>query len=152
MVQSVTEAMSHVHGLVEAFRAFDSDNDGSITAAELGGLMGSLGYSATEQEVRAMMREGDKDRDGLLGLDEFLAMNTEDHLGLGELGNFLADASEALTGEGDTVTGEELFQVLASLGLNFPLEDCVEIISSMDVDDDGVVSVDDFNLVVNSLL
>ena len=147
-----TEALSHVQGLVEAFRAFDSDSDGSITCAELRGIMGSLGYNPTEQEARAMMQEGDKDRDGLLSLEEFLVMNTKD-LDLGELGNVLANASEALGG-GDEImiTGEELFQVMAGLGLSFCLEDCQDIVASMDMDGDGAVSIEDFNLIVNSLL
>ncbi|XP_062098144.1 probable calcium-binding protein CML29 [Humulus lupulus] len=153
-----TEALSHVQGLVEAFRAFDSDNDGSITEAELGGIMGSLGYNPTEEEVRAMMQEGDVNKDGLLSLEEFLEMNTK-NLELGGLGNFLMNAAEALNNniDGDgicdqMVTGEELFQVLGSLGVNFGLEDCQNIIASMDMDGDGAVSLEDFNLIVTSLL
>lgn len=153
-----TEALSHVLGLVEAFRAFDSDNDGSITAAELGGIMGSLGYNPTEQEVRTMMQQGDVDKDGLLSLEEFLEMNTK-NLELGGLGNFLINASEALLNnseEGDgvceMVTGEELFQVSESLGVNLGLENCQNIIASMDGDGDGAVSIEDFNLFVTALL
>ncbi|PON76615.1 Parvalbumin [Parasponia andersonii] len=153
-----TEALSHVQGLLEAFRAFDSDNDGSITAAELGGIMGSLGYNPSEQEVRTMMQQGDVNKDGLLSLEEFLEMNTK-NLELGGLGNFLVNASYVLTnnngGDGsacEMVTAEELFQVLGSLGLNLGLEICQNIIASMDMDGDGAVSIDDFNLIVTSLL
>ena len=53
------ETLNQVLSLVEAFRAFDADNDGCITAAELGGIMGSLGYNASDQDVRAMMQQGD---------------------------------------------------------------------------------------------
>lgn len=152
-----TEALSHVQGLVEAFRAFDSDNDGSITEAELDGIMGSLGYNPTQQEVRAMMQQGDVNKDGLLSLEEFLEMNTK-NLELGGLGNFLVNASEALlnnnVGDGacEMVTGEELFQVLGSLGVNLDLENCQNIIASMDGDGDGAVSIEDFNIIVTSLL
>ncbi|CAB4320119.1 unnamed protein product [Prunus armeniaca] len=38
------ETLSQVLGLVEAFKAFDADNDGKINAAEPGGILGSLGY------------------------------------------------------------------------------------------------------------
>ena len=38
------ETLSHVFRLVDAFRAFDADNDGHITTAQLGGIMASLGY------------------------------------------------------------------------------------------------------------
>ncbi|EXB44326.1 putative calcium-binding protein CML29 [Morus notabilis] len=159
-ISANTEALSHVLGLVEAFRAFDSDNDGAITAEELGGIMGSLGYNPTEQEVKAMMLEGDKNKDGLLSVEEFLEMNTK-NLDLGGLGNYLMNASEVLNnnnnnnindGTFEMVSGEELFQVLGSLGIELKLEDCQNIIASMDMDGDGFVSLDDFNLIVSSLL
>lgn len=148
-----TEVLSHVLGLVEAFRAFDSDNDGAITAPELGGIMSSLGYNPTEQEVRAMMQEGDKNKDGLLSIEEFLKMNTK-NLELGGLGNFLNIALESFNdndGIAEMVTGEELFQVLVSLGVELNLEDCQNIIASMDIDGDGAINLDDFNLIVSSL-
>ncbi|KAF4390368.1 hypothetical protein G4B88_024374 [Cannabis sativa] len=120
-----TETLNHVHGLMEAFRAFDSNNDGSITEAELGGIMGSLGYNPGEQEVRAMMQEADVDKDGLLSLEEFLELNTK-NMELGGLGNFLMNAAEALNNNNNNggdgvcdhmVTGEELFQVILARAL-----------------------------------
>ncbi|KAI6677223.1 hypothetical protein NL676_038019 [Syzygium grande] len=86
------ETLSQVLTLVEAFRAFDSDDDGQITGAELGGILRSLGYNISEQEVDAMMREADSNRDGLLSLAEFLEMNTKD-MDLGELAGFLGTAT-----------------------------------------------------------
>ncbi|KAE9457488.1 hypothetical protein C3L33_10609, partial [Rhododendron williamsianum] len=115
-----TETLSHVLRLVQAFRAFDSDNDGSITAAELGGIMGSLGYNSSEQEVKAMMQRGDTNRDGRLSIEEFLDMNTNE-LGLGSLGAFLGRAFEALTADfesGEAVTGEDLHGVIREIGVD----------------------------------
>ncbi|GLT87260.1 hypothetical protein SLE2022_053510 [Rubroshorea leprosula] len=40
-----TETLRQVLSLVEAFRAFDADNDGAITSAELGGILSSLGIA-----------------------------------------------------------------------------------------------------------
>ncbi|XWS23805.1 hypothetical protein CRYUN_Cryun28dG0047100 [Craigia yunnanensis] len=65
-----TETLSNVLSLVEAFRAFDADNDGAINAAELGEIMGSLGYNASEQDVRAMMQQGDTNKYELLSIEE----------------------------------------------------------------------------------
>ncbi|KAL5558336.1 hypothetical protein UlMin_034547 [Ulmus minor] len=150
-----TETLNHVLSLMEAFRAFDSNNDGSITAAELGGLMGSLGYNPSEQDVSAMMEEGDADKDGLLSIEEFLEMNTK-NLELGGLGNYLKNAFETLNSDGvdhEFVTAEELFEVMGNLGAEqLCLEDCQDIISSMDMDGDGAVSLDDFKLIISSLL
>lgn len=146
------ETLNHVLSLVEAFRAFDSDNDGRITEAELGGIMGSIGYKASEQEVRAMMQQGDKNKDGLLCINEFLELNTKD-LETGNLGNVLSAAFEALDEDGNEIlTGEELHEVMENLGLGLSLEKCCNIVTSLDVDGDGAVSLDDFRLIVDSLL
>ncbi|KAF8370115.1 hypothetical protein HHK36_009048 [Tetracentron sinense] len=146
-----TEMLSQVMNLVEVFRAFDADNDGSITAAELRGIMGSLGYSTSEQEVKAMMQEGDTNKDGLLSLDEFLEINTKE-MELGDLANSLKTAFDALDldGNGD-VTGEELYELMTNMGINLPLEDCQDIIAALDEDGDGVVSIEEFKLIVDSL-
>lgn len=148
------ETISHVLRLVEAFRAFDSDNDGGITAAELGGIMGSLGYNPSEQEIRTMMQQGDKNGDGVLSVEEFLDLNTKE-LELGELANSLKSAFESLDFEGDElVTGEELFDVMGNVGSvdGLGLEECQAIIASMDGDGDGAISFEDFKLIVTSLI
>ncbi|XP_010246479.1 PREDICTED: probable calcium-binding protein CML29 [Nelumbo nucifera] len=154
-LSSQTEMMSHVMSLVEAFRAFDADNDGLITAAELGGLMGSLGYCASEQEVKAMMQEGDKNRDGLLNIEEFVEMNTREmEMEMGDMATFLKTASDTLEVQGNNtaVTAQELHQVVSDIGIGLSFQDCQEIIASMDVNGDGTVSFEDFKLIVNSLI
>lgn len=150
---SETETLSHVLSLVEAFRAFDGDNDGEITEAELGGMMGSLGYNPSEQDLKAMMQQADTNKDGLLSIEEFLEMNTK-NMDLGGFSNIFKNAFEALNLDGDeVVTGEELYEVIGNLGVgNLSMHDCQEIISSMDSDGDGAVSYDDFKLIITSLL
>ncbi|KAK7275697.1 hypothetical protein RIF29_16819 [Crotalaria pallida] len=146
------ETLNHVLRLVEAFRAFDADNDARITEAELGGIMGSLGYKASEQEVREMMQRGDKNKDGLLSISEFLELNTKD-LEAGNLANVLSTTFEALDEDGNEIlTGEELHEVMGNLGLEFSLENCQNIVTSLDMDGDGAVSLDEFRLIVDSLL
>ncbi|KAF5442463.1 hypothetical protein F2P56_035117 [Juglans regia] len=149
-----TETLSHVLSLVEAFRAFDADNDGSITAIELGGIMGSLGYNPSEQEISEMMLEGDTNKDGLLSIEEFLELNTK-NLELDSWGNLLQRSFQAFDDDrNEALTGEELFGVMSNLQLvgTLSLEDCQAIVASMDVDGDGAVSFEDFKLIVNSLL
>ncbi|KAK6939817.1 EF-hand domain [Dillenia turbinata] len=146
------DTLSHVLSLVEAFRAFDADNDGSITAAELGGIMASLGYNPSEQDVKSMMQQGDTNRDGLLSIEEFLEMNTKD-MELGCLARYMKNAFEALdVDENDTITGEDLHEVTANLGMGLSLAACQGIIASMDGDGDGAVSFEDFRLIISSLL
>ncbi|KAL2538591.1 putative calcium-binding protein CML25 [Forsythia ovata] len=146
------ETLSHVSSLIEAFRAFDSDNDGKINAQELGGLMGSLGYSPSEQDINTMLQEADTNSDGLLSISEFLDMNTKD-LGLGGLETILKRAFQEFEFQGeDLVTGEELYEAFGNIGIGLSQDECQDIIAGMDGDGDGAISIEDFQLIVNSLI
>lgn len=48
----------------EAFRVFDKDGNGFISAAELRHVMTNLGEKLTDEEVDEMIREADADGDG----------------------------------------------------------------------------------------
>lgn len=48
----------------EAFRVFDKDGNGFISAAELRHVMTNLGEKLTEEEVNEMIKEADIDGDG----------------------------------------------------------------------------------------
>ena len=48
----------------EAFRVFDKDGNGFISAAELRHVMTNLGEKLTDEEVDEMIREADLDGDG----------------------------------------------------------------------------------------
>ena len=50
--------------LQEAFKVFDRDNNGFISAAELRHVMTSIGEKLTDDEVDEMIREADQDGDG----------------------------------------------------------------------------------------
>lgn len=50
--------------LREAFKVFDKDGSGDISAAELRHVMTSLGEKLTDEEVDEMIREADIDGDG----------------------------------------------------------------------------------------
>lgn len=57
--------------VAHAFRVFDRDGDGLISAEELRLTMNNLGEPLTDQEVRAMIDEADLDGDGLINFQEF---------------------------------------------------------------------------------
>ncbi|KAH0706190.1 hypothetical protein KY285_010474 [Solanum tuberosum] len=58
--------------LKEAFRVFDKDRNGFISAAELPHVMTNLGEKLTDEEVDEIIREADVDCDGQINYDEFV--------------------------------------------------------------------------------
>ena len=55
--------------LREAFRVFDRNGDGYISATELRHVMTNLGEKLTDEEVEDMIREADLDGDGLVNYE-----------------------------------------------------------------------------------
>merc|ERR1719498_815437 len=60
--------------LIEAFKVFDRDGNGFISAAELRHVMTNLGEKLTDEEVDEMIREADVDDDGQINYEEFVKM------------------------------------------------------------------------------
>ena len=75
MAQQLTEEQKNVFR--EAFQMFDKDNDGVITAKELGELMRSLGQNVTETEVQDL-----PERSRARGFEFFAAYAFSDNLDL----------------------------------------------------------------------
>jgi hypothetical protein len=55
-----------------AFKAFDTDGNGYISATELGKALRSLGQDLTDAEVAQIVREADVNGDGQLDYEEFI--------------------------------------------------------------------------------
>ncbi|GMR33022.1 hypothetical protein PMAYCL1PPCAC_03217 [Pristionchus mayeri] len=60
----------------EAFKVYDRDGNGVISAAELRLVMQDLGEKLSEEEVNAMIAEADIDGDGQVNYEEFVMMMT----------------------------------------------------------------------------
>ncbi|AFZ79692.1 calmodulin, putative [Theileria equi strain WA] len=60
--------------LVQAFKVFDRDGNGFISAQELRHVMTNLGEKLTNEEVDEMLREADVDGDGKINYEEFVKL------------------------------------------------------------------------------
>ena len=60
--------------LRDAFKVFDADGSGAISAAELASVLRSLGEKATVGQCRRMIKGVDKNGDGLISFEEFKVM------------------------------------------------------------------------------
>ena len=60
--------------LLEAFRVFDKEGNGKISASELKHIMTTLGEKLTEEEVEEMMTEADFNGDGQIHYNEFVKL------------------------------------------------------------------------------
>ena len=58
--------------IIDAFRVFDKDEDGKITAAELTHIMKNLGEPLTQEEVDEMIAQADTNKDGIIDYKEFV--------------------------------------------------------------------------------
>ena len=71
---AVLDFVNDAEEIKEAFKVFDKDGNGYISAAELRHIMTNLGEKLTDEEVDEMIREADVDGDGQINYDEFVDM------------------------------------------------------------------------------
>ena len=57
----------------QAFKAFDKDGDGTITLKEIKGFFSGSGGKIPDKTVKALIKEMDKNNDGKISKEEFMA-------------------------------------------------------------------------------
>ncbi|XP_075258273.1 uncharacterized protein LOC142350328 [Convolutriloba macropyga] len=53
------------------FKAYDKDNSGFITPDEIAQVLKEYGYTAPDQDVKELMDQLDKDKNGRVNYEEF---------------------------------------------------------------------------------
>ena len=76
MMTNQSKNLDYADELLEAFRVFDQDGDGFISAEELKFLMCNLGEKLTQEEVNEMIAEADTDGDGQVNYQGKNTQNT----------------------------------------------------------------------------
>ncbi|KAL8120701.1 hypothetical protein AgCh_017762 [Apium graveolens] len=134
--------------LEQVFKKFDVNGDGKISASELGSIMGSLGHEASDEELEGMIKEVDADGDGFIDLKEFIELNTAD-IDSDEVMENLKEAFSVFDiDKNGSITAEELQNVLGSLGEESTLAECKKMISGVDANGDGMISFDEFKVMM----
>ncbi|CAM0147740.1 unnamed protein product [Urochloa decumbens] len=133
------------------FSAFDRDDDGKISAAELRLCMkAALGEDVSAEDADELVASADSDGDGLLDEEEFLKLvqlenEEEDRCrGLKE-----AFGMYEMKGEG-CITPLSLKRMLSKLGSHQEIDECKAMICRFDLDGDGVLSFEEFKVMMDA--
>ncbi|XP_044472049.1 calmodulin-like protein 12 isoform X1 [Mangifera indica] len=156
-----------------AFKVFDKDQNGFISAAELRLFMTNLGEKMTDEEVKELIQEADVDGDGQVNYDEFvrvmlegvvkdisskLSSSTSTSASTSASSNLInlkrldTDTEEEMKAafkvfdkdQNGFISAAELRHVMTNLGEKMTYEEAKEMIQEADVDGDGQVNYDEF--------
>ncbi|CAG8962366.1 hypothetical protein HYALB_00013505 [Hymenoscyphus albidus] len=72
MMKIETKPSSFEQEMRSAFKVFDSDDSGHISVDELRKVMSSFGEALSEEEIKIMIQEVDKNGDGQIDYEEFV--------------------------------------------------------------------------------
>ncbi|XVF50456.1 hypothetical protein PTKIN_Ptkin04bG0102200 [Pterospermum kingtungense] len=137
-------SLENMEQLQKVFNQFDANKDGRISVAELGNVLKAMGSSYTEEELQRVMEDIDTDKDGFINLAEFtsLCRTSSDAV---TAASELRDAFDLYDQDKNgLISANELHLVLNRLGMACSVDDCVNMIKSVDSDGDGNVNFDEF--------
>ncbi|XP_020089975.1 probable calcium-binding protein CML31 isoform X3 [Ananas comosus] len=145
-----SKSSDHDHLVLERiFRCFDENGDGKISSGELQRCMRAVGEELSCEEAEAAVRSTDWDGDGLIGFEDFVKLVESE--GEEEKGRSLRGAFGVYEMEGEgCITPSSLRQALGRLGEARSIEDCSVMIRSFDLNGDGVLSFDEFRIMMLS--
>ncbi|CAJ2661594.1 putative calcium-binding protein CML27-like [Trifolium pratense] len=133
-----------VDELKKVFNGFDANGDGKISVNELETVLRTLRSDVPQaEELRRVMEDLSADREGFINLSEFATFCRS---GSSEGGDSeLRDAFDLYDKDKNgLISTEELHLALDRLGMKCSVEECQEMINSVDSDGDGSVDFDEF--------
>ncbi|KAI1732238.1 EF hand domain-containing protein [Ditylenchus destructor] len=140
----------------KAFTFFDANHDGYITTTEMENAMNKCGVFPSKLELRLIMSQGDKDKNGVITFDEFCQlMRNQELTGIGARErpdeDQLWEQFRMFDKDNDGfIMREEMTQLVKdlSLGSNFPDHIVDQLFREADIDGDGKISFDEFVMAV----
>ncbi|KAI9178028.1 hypothetical protein LWI28_021827 [Acer negundo] len=130
------------------FNHFDSNGDGKISTSELQQCVETIGGQLSLAEAEAAVEFLDGDRDGLVGLEDFVRF--VEGGGEEEKVNDLKEAFkmyEEMDGCG-FITPKSLKRMLTRLGQPKTVDECKIMIAHFDINGDGVLTFDEFRVMM----
>ncbi|PWZ12896.1 putative calcium-binding protein CML13 [Zea mays] len=128
----------------EAFDLFDTDNSGTIDAKELNVAMRALGFEMTEEQIRQMIADVDKDGSGAIDYEEFEHMMTA-KIGERDSKEELSKAFRIIDQDGNgKISNIDIQRIAKELGVNLTLDEIQDMVQEADRNGDGEIDFDEF--------
>ncbi|NXH09192.1 CABP4 protein, partial [Bucco capensis] len=141
--------------LLDAFKEFDTDQDGYISYKDLGECMRTLGYMPTEMELIEISQHIKMRMGGRVDFEDFVQMmgpklreETAHMVGVRELK--IAFREFDMNGDGEISSTEMREAIAALLGEQLKAQEVEEILQDVDLNGDGHVDFDEFVMMLSS--
>ncbi|CAA2964198.1 calcium-binding CML19 [Olea europaea subsp. europaea] len=129
------------------FKYLDENGDGKISQEELRKSVRAIGGEMSEEEAEMAVRSSDADGDGMLGLEDFTKLMEGG--GEEEKMEELKQAFKMYTMENsELITPKSLKKMLNRLGNSTSIDNCRSMISRFAINGDGVLSFDEFRVMM----
>uniref|UniRef100_A0A804QHQ3 EF-hand domain-containing protein n=1 Tax=Zea mays TaxID=4577 RepID=A0A804QHQ3_MAIZE len=124
--------------------AGDEFQPGTIDAKELNVAMRALGFEMTEEQIRQMIADVDKDGSGAIDYEEFEHMMTA-KIGERDSKEELSKAFRIIDQDGNgKISNIDIQRIAKELGVNLTLDEIQDMVQEADRNGDGEIDFDEF--------
>ncbi|OAV99314.1 hypothetical protein PTTG_04595 [Puccinia triticina 1-1 BBBD Race 1] len=150
MVRELTEEQKLE--IKEAFELFDTDKDGAIDYHELKVAMRALGFELKKPEILKILRDHDKQGQGLIEFNEFDKVMTEKIQARDPREEILRAFKLFDTDNTGKISLRDLRKISKELGENLDEEELSAMIEEFDLDQDGEINEQEFFAIMSDEL